>query len=382
MKKQKILALSVGRSDYDRYYPVIKKLNEIKSVNFYLYLTKAHFDPIFGNTFKFIDRKFKILNNNFSSVAKSDFVSSFSKDLNYLNTQIKKIKPHKIIVLGDRFEMLMGPIVAMPYNIPVIHFYGGAVTLGAIDELVRHAITKMSHYHFTLLPQYKRRVSQLGEEKWRIKTVGMHELKLLKSISTINKIKLSKLLKFNFKKPYILLTFHPVTLDLNNIEAQMEQLIKAVKQSKLNAVITYPNFDPKYKKVINLIRKNFKNKKNFLIVKNLGKKFYSSILKHSTLVLGNSSSGIVEAASFKIPVVNIGIRQEGKYKPINVIDTSYSSNRILKAITIAQSNKFKIKLSRMTNPYENKISLKKLINLIIKLKVNDKLLRKKFIDIK
>ena len=381
MKKQKILALSVGRSDYDRYYPVIKKLNEIKSVNFYLYLTKAHFDPIFGKTFKFIDRKFKILNNNFSSVAKSDFVSSFSKDLNYLNTQIKKIKPHKIIVLGDRFEMLMGPIVAMPYNIPVIHFYGGAVTLGAIDELVRHAITKMSHYHFTLLPQYKRRVSQLGEEKWRIKTVGMHELKLLKSIST-NKIKLSKLLKFNFKKPYILLTFHPVTLDLNNIEAQMEQLIKAVKQSKLNAVITYPNFDPKYKKVINLIRKNFKNKKNFLIVKNLGKKFYSSILKHSTLVLGNSSSGIVEAASFKIPVVNIGIRQEGKYKPINVIDTSYSSNRILKAITIAQSNKFKIKLSRMTNPYENKISLKKLINLIIKLKVNDKLLRKKFIDIK
>ena len=322
MKKQKILALSVGRSDYDRYYPVIKKLNEIKSVNFYLYLTKAHFDPIFGKTFKFIDRKFKILNNNFSSVAKSDFVSSFSKDLNYLNTQIKKIKPHKIIVLGDRFEMLMGPIVAMPYNIPVIHFYGGAVTLGAIDELVRHAITKMSHYHFTLLPQYKRRVSQLGEEKWRIKTVGMHELKLLKSISTINKIKLSKLLKFNFKKPYILLTFHPVTLDLNNIEAQMEQLIKAVKQSKLNAVITYPNFDPKYKKVINLIRKNFKNKKNFLIVKNLGKKFYSSILKHSTLVLGNSSSGIVEAASFKIPVVNIGIRQEGKYKPINVIDTS------------------------------------------------------------
>ena len=381
MKKQKILALSAGRSDYDRYYPIIKKLNNTKNIDFYLFLTKSHSDPVFGKTYRFIDKKFKILKNSFSSLKHSDFVSSFSKDLIYLNKKIKKLQPDKILVLGDRYEMLMGPIVAMPYNIPVIHFYGGAVTLGAFDELIRHAITKMSHIHFTLLPKYKKRVLQLGEEKWRVNSTGMHELSLLKK-SNINKIKLNKHFGFDFQKPYILLTFHPVTLDLKNIDIQMNELLRAIKLSKMNTVITYPNYDPKHKKIINFIEKNFKNKNKFLLVKNLGKNYFSNILKYSTLVLGNSSSGIVEAATFKVPAVNIGIRQEGKVKPINVIDTNYNYNKIYKAILIAKSEKFRKKISRMTNPYENQISLKKLVSLITKLKVNKKLLIKKFIDIK
>ena len=162
----------------------------------------------------------------------------------------------------------------------------------------------------------------------------------------------------------------------------MNELLRAIKLSKMNTVITYPNYDPKHKKIINFIEKNFKNKNKFLLVKNLGKNYFSSILKYSTLVLGNSSSGIVEAATFKVPAVNIGIRQEGKVKPINVIDTNYNYNKIYKAILIAKSEKFRKKISRMTNPYENQISLKKLVSLITKLKVNKKLLIKKFIDIK
>jgi len=379
--KKKLFVISAGRSDYDRYYPIISELNKSKKIKLYLIVTKAHTEKKFGKTLNFIEKKFLTIRNYYKK-NDDNSTADFARDLFFLNKKIKKYKPDIMIVLGDRYEMLLGPIAALPYNIPVIHFYGGALTLGATDELVRHAITKMSHYHFVLLDQYKKRLLQLGEEKWRVKTIGMHELKYLKKIKLIGKYQLKKIFKFNFENPYILITFHPVTLELNNLRYQLSSLAKAIKKSGLNAVITYPNADPKHYDIIKFIKKKFKNKKKYLIIKNCGLKYYISFMRNSEFLLGNSSSGIVEAASFNIPVVNVGTRQDGKYKPSNVIDTGYSKEDIYKGIKIATRKEFKNKLKNIKNPYESSLGARKIVDFILKLKINDKLLKKKFIDFK
>lgn len=381
---KKIFVISAGRSDYDRYLPILDYLNKSK-VKLYVFLASSHSQKKFGETYKFINKKFNILRqkNFFKNLKDNPFTITkrFANDLVYLSKNVNEIKPDIIIVLGDRYEMLLGPIIAMPFNIPVIHFYGGSVTEGAIDELTRHAITKMSHIHFVALNKYKKRLVQLGEERWRIRRVGVHALQYIKSLKLVNKRELSKELKFNFMKPYCLLTFHPVTIELHKLANQLKSLAQAVKSCKINAVITYPNADYKNSKVISFIKKKFKDKKKFKIIKNCGLKNYINIMKNSQFVIGNSSSGIVESASFNIPVVNIGTRQDGKYKPKNVIDVGYSRTQILRGIELAQSKKFKNNILRLKNPYETNLNIGKLVNIILKLKKNDKVMRKKFIDI-
>ena len=381
--KKKILTVSVGRSDYDRYYPLLKKLNESSNVKLYLYLTKAHQDKKFGNTENFVSTKFNILKKKFKKKDfKKDISHSFSEDLVYLIKKINILKPDIIIILGDRYEMLLGPIAAIPKNIPIIHFYGGAVTEGAIDELVRHAITKMSHIHFVALEQYKKRLLQLGEEKWRVKNIGVHELNKIKHMKIMPKKIISKNLNFDFSTPYCLFTFHPVTIELEDLEYQLKNVILAIKKSRLNAVITYPNADPQHERIIKIIKKEFDDKKKYLLIKNCGEEKYMGILKHSEFIIGNSSSGIVEAATLKKASINIGTRQDGKFKPSNVISVNYSINNIIKAIKKALNSNFKKKVEYINNPYESKISINKVINYIINLKIDDKLLRKRFINIK
>tara|TARA_B100000575_G_scaffold291501_1_gene297601 strand:+ start:3639 stop:4784 length:1146 start_codon:yes stop_codon:yes gene_type:complete len=379
---KKILVISAGRSDYDRYYPIIDKLNKKKNIKLYLFLTKAHFHKKFGYTVNFINKKFNIVKKSNQRSDFKEISEDFVADLDDFINTVKRLKPKMLIVLGDRYEMLLGPIACIPKNIPVIHFYGGAVTEGATDELVRHAITKMSHYHFVALSQYKKRLMQMGEESWRIKNIGVHNLNLIKSMRIMSKSILSKIFNFDFFIPYCLLTFHPVTLELANINSQLKNLIKAIKEHKLNVIVTYPNSDPRHNIIINTLEKQFKNKKKFLIIKNCGFKNYTSILKHSKFVIGNSSSGIVEAATLKIPSINIGTRQNGKYKPLNVINSNYSKKEITKSVKKALNTNFLKKIRKIKNPYESKVSLDKIANFIVKLKINDKLLRKRFVNIK
>lgn len=379
MKKEVIFCISVGRSDYDRYFPIINELNNRKNIKLYIVTTKSHQNPIFGKTLSYIDPQFKVLKKKYSNFReKDDLIKTFSEDINFLNTLIKKYNPDKIIVLGDRFEMLIGPIAAIPYNLPVIHLFGGSVTLGAIDELVRHAITKMSHIHYPLLDTYKKRIIQMGEEKWRVKSIGMHELKDLEKIKD-NKTLISN--KFNFKLPFMLITYHSVTLELKKLNYQLNELKKAIKKININAVITYPNADKKNKVIIDFIKKNFSDKKKYLILKNSGKKIYTFLLKNCEFLLGNTSSGIVEAATFKKIAINIGTRQDGKYKPKNVIDAKYNYQSILNAVRKAMKVKDYFKKKKFRNPYDPKIKINNLVDLILKINKTDKVLRKKFMNL-
>tara|TARA_Y200000002_G_C22688499_1_gene666960 strand:- start:6595 stop:7734 length:1140 start_codon:yes stop_codon:yes gene_type:complete len=378
---KKILVISAGRSDYDRYYPIISELNKKKRIKLWLCLTRSHQENIFGKTINYISKEFNIFKNSYKSkkIFNNDFSKNFCDDLLFINEKIKKKKPDLIIILGDRYEMMLGPISAIPYNIPVIHFFGGAVTEGATDELVRHAITKMSHYHFVLLDQYKKRLKKMGEESWRIKTIGMHELFNLKKQKMFNLSYLNKKYKFNFNKPYILFTLHPTTLELKSLRKQIQIVKNSLIKSNLNVVFTYPNADPGFETVINFI-KTFRDKKKYIVFKNAGINLYANLLKNATLLLGNTSSGIVEAASFKKPVINLGTRQKGKYTPKNVINCDFNSKKIMKSIAKAMSKNFNDKIKNLINPYESKIKINEIIKIILKISNNDKILRKKFID--
>ena len=380
MKYSGIL-ISAGRSDYDRFYPIVKSFYNSKKFDVHLYLTKDHFSKKFGYTYKHIDKKFKILNaknQKFSNSKASEFID----DLSTLITKIKKINPKFIIVMGDRYEMLLGPLAAIPIKLPIIHFYGGAVTEGSSDELVRHAITKMSHLHFVATGDYKKRVVQLGEESWRVKKIGVLSLQKINKFKFSNKEKLSNHLYFDFHPPYAVMTYHPATHELKEIKKTLISIKKAIEKTKLNLVITYPNSDLRNEIVIDLIKKKFKNKKKYKIIKNCGYSNFLNIVKNSQFILGNSSAGIVEAASLKVPAINIGSRQDGKIKPKNVIDTNYKVNEIIKAIKKARSRLFKRNNLNFKSPYEDKIKSDEVVKIIYQTLKRKDLLKKKFINIK
>ena len=356
-----------------------RHLKNTKKFQLKIYASKANLINKFGNYRKYIHKKsFSIINNlnpkNFSisdnplSIAKilSSEIKSFAK-------YIKYFKPDLIFVMGDRYEMLAAPCSAIPFNVPVFHFYGGAVTEGAIDELVRHAITKMSHYHFVALDAYKKRLIQMGEESWRIKVIGVTSINNLKN-KIISKENFSKIIGLNLKKKTILCTFHSSTLELESLKSQLNVLCASIRKSGFQCIFTYPNADRGHDLIIKKIKSFIGNNKKFLFKKYCTAEEYSNLMRYCSVMLGNSSSGIVEAASFNLPVINLGTRQDGKIKPKNVFDVKYNVNLIYKLI-------LSLKKKKIANPYKRNFSLKKFFNIILNAKINDKLMRKKFISI-
>ena len=380
MKKIKIIAISVARSDYDRYLPILNQLHSNRKVELKLFISKDHLNPKFGKTINFIDKKFTLIKKNYkNSVFFKDQRENFSDDLSFFNKKIKSIKPNLIIVLGDRYEMLLGPALATPNKIPLAHFFGGAVTEGSADELTRHAITKMSHIHFVALKEYKKRLLQLGEESWRVFNIGVPSLQNLKNIKFKDKNSLTKKIKFNCNNQYAFLTYHPTSDELDKTRKNLDLIEKVIKKENLNLIITYPNSDLGNNLIINYFKKKFINKKRFKIIKNCGQDTFLNIAKYSNFMIGNSSSGIVESASLKIPVINLGNRQKGKLHPKNVINCSFKEREISAAIKKIKSNSFSNLLSNMQNPYEKKNKLN-ISNILLKMIKNNKILNKKFIN--
>lgn len=376
---KKILVFSAGRSDFDRYFPFINALKNTKKVKIKIYVSKAHLVNKFGNTNKYIKKKgFDIINNsNFKNKNFSDqplFISRIlGEEIKLFSEHIKSFKPDLVFVMGDRFEMLAAPCASIPFNIPVFHFYGGAITEGATDELVRHAITKMCHYHFVALDIYKKRLIQMGEESWRIKVTGIPNIKNLKKKVTSVK-KFSKIIGIDLTKKTILCTFHSSTLELDSLKQQLNILCDSIRKSGLQCVFTYPNADRGHDFIVKKIKKFIKNNKKYLFIKYCSSEEYSNLMRHCSLMLGNSSSGIVEAASFNLPVINLGTRQDGKIKPKNVFDVNYKGSQLFKII-------LSLKKKKIANPYEKNFFMKEFVNIVLNTSIDDKLLRKKFISI-
>ena len=379
-----IYLYSSGRSDIDRYSPFIKILSRYKSIDLKIIPSFVYFNSKFGLRKILNNHKVDFLKRKSSKILdkRNNINYHISNEIKYLTNLIEKNKPDIFIVLGDRYEMLSVPISCLNYNIPVIHIYGGAVTEGAIDELIRHSITKMSHIHFVATQHYKKRLIQMGEQNFRIKNIGVANLENInKNLKT--KKELSIITSLNLDIDTVIVTYHPVTLESKRLKFQIDNLLRALKILNCQVIFTFPNNDYGFSQVIKDIRKfTNQNKKKYIIIKNATAEIYYALLSQCKLMIGNSSSGLVEASYLKIPAINIGTRQDGKIKPKNVIDCDYDYRSILRSYKKANDKKFRESVKKMVSPYYKKNSAKMFAKKILGLKINDKLLRKKFINIK
>ncbi len=379
---KKILAYSVGRSDLYRYSPILKYLNNQQNIELRLVASHLHYMDLFGKTYRNFTKEFKIEKRGHLKILKdnsSSMIKKFSDELNFFSKILLLRKPDIILVLGDRFEMLAPVIASIPNNVPVVHIFGGAVTIGAIDELIRHSITKMSHLHLTAHKSYSDRIKKMGEEEWRVKTIGMPDLRILKNQKKLSIKDISKMINLNFQHKTLLVTLHPTSREKIKLTDQIDNLLAVIKKTNLQAIFTYPNSDLGYQEIIDKFKKICATNKKFKLVKFSSKLLYSNLLRYCCAMIGNSSSGIVEAASFKLPVINLGIRQEGKIKPKNIINTNFSKKDILNALNKACSKRFELSLKKLKNPYESNLDIKKICNFITRKYDTKKLLLKKFI---
>jgi UDP-hydrolysing UDP-N-acetyl-D-glucosamine 2-epimerase len=273
-------------------------------------------------------------------------------------------------------------LAALPFNIPVAHIHGGELTFGAIDDALRHSMTKLSHLHFVSTKEYARRVAQLGEEKWRITVSGAPSLDNFKTIKLLDKPALEKKLKIRLTPPPLLVTFHPVTLEYTSAAWQAGELLAAIKASGRPVIFTLPNSDTGGRVIRAMIEKHVKQNDFATICDNLGTQNYFSLMKIASAMVGNSSSGIIEAPSLKLPVVNIGSRQGGRVRAKNVIDVDCRREEILAGIRCAVSDKFRSGLRGMVNPYGDGHAAERIVRRLKSAILNDRLIRKIFQDIK
>ena len=263
------------------------------------------------------------------------------------------LRPAIVVLLGDRFELLAPAIAALMLQIPIAHIHGGELTEGAIDDSVRHAITKMASLHFAATERYRKRIIQMGESPNRVFNFGAPGLDALHDFVPISREQLECDLDWSLRAPVALVTWHPVTRNTRDLETQLQILFKALQASNINALFTAANADAGGAR-INARLKSFcaRNPDRFRWVAHLGHLRYLNSLAHFDLMVGNSSSGLTEAPSFRLPVVNIGDRQRGRVRSPNVIDVPCTRNAILKGIKWAISARFRSSLRGMRNPYD------------------------------
>lgn len=380
---RKICIVTGSRAEYGLLKNLIKKIKKDKNIKLQIIATCMHLIPKFGLTYKEIIKDgFKIdykVKMPIPSSSSKNITSATGLGMLGFSKAFAKLRPDLLVVLGDRFEILSASFAALSENIPIAHIHGGESTVGAIDEAIRHSITKMSTFHFPSTKEYKKRIIQMGENPKRVYMVGSLGVERIKKMKFLSKDALEKKIKFKFGKKNILTTFHPETIGFHSQKKTFKNILTSLKKIQDTTVIfTLPNIDTGSDQIIKML-KNFtkKNKKKYKIFKSMGDELYLSTIKHSDLVLGNSSSGIIEVPSLKVPTINIGDRQLGRIHGKSIINSKSNHLSIIKNIKIAlfKKNKFIYK-----NPYELKNTSEKILKILKKTKIKN-IIKKKFNDI-
>lgn len=384
---RKICVITGTRAEYGLLYWVIKKIQDDKSLKLQIVATGMHLSPEFGLTYKQIEDDGFEITKKIEVLLSSDTPVGISKSMGLgmisFSESYQELNPDLILVLGDRFEIFSAISAAMISRIPVAHCHGGEATEGLIDESIRHSITKMSHIHFTSTEEYKKRVVQLGEQPKNVHNVGALGIENIKKLHLLSKSEFEKSINFKLDAKFTLIvTFHPVTLEKSTAESQINSLLEALEEiSDLKIIFTLSNSDTDGR-IINEKINNFVllHPKQCVVFKSLGQLRYLSALKYVDAVVGNSSSGLIEAPSFKLATVNIGDRQKGRILADSVINCGIQKEAIKDSILKAISPEFKNKLKHITNPYEKGNSSEEIIHFIKNVPLND-ILKKNFYDL-
>ena len=383
---KKIVFFTSSRSDFGIQLPLIRKFLKSKKFKTYTLVTGSHFSKKYGNSYQEVlksgIKNKKLIKINYK-VDKPKNVSFFlSKLLIKISKLFEKIKPNYLILLGDRFEILIPIMIANHFKIPTIHLHGGEITVGSMDELTRHAVSKMSQIHFPCTENYKKRLIQLGENSNNIHNFGSISLSDIKNMNLIDKKEILKKFNLSHKNNNLIVTFHPeITFDKKTTYKKFKIICNSLSEFKnFNVIFTAPAQELNSEIIIKLIKDYCKKHQNAKFIKSIGRKTYLSCLKNFDLMLGNSSSGIIEAPYFNIPVINIGDRQLGRDFSLNIVNCEYNKREIINKIHYTQSKKFKNNLKKNKAVYYKINTVDKIYKKISKLNFKQGLL-KKFIDI-
>lgn len=376
------------RAEYGLLKSLMQEINKDNDLELYLIVSGMHLSPEFGMTYQEIEEDGFQINAKVEMLLSSDSPAGISKSIGLgvigFADEFQRADLDMLILLGDRYEALSAAISAMVMRIPIAHLHGGELTEGAIDEGIRHSITKMSYLHFTSTEQYRNRVIQLGENPDRVFYVGALGVENIKKINLMTKEELEKSIHFEIDENTVVVTYHPVTLEKNTVEEQFLNLLKVLDRNpKIRMIFTKANADTNGRIVNELIDKYAaQNSERACAFMSLGQKRYLSALKYCRIVIGNSSSGIIEAPSFGKPIINIGDRQKGRICADSVINCGYTQQEIQQAMETALTEEFENKARNCRNPYEKENTAANIISVIKDYLLNDKInLKKRFYDL-
>jgi UDP-N-acetylglucosamine 2-epimerase (non-hydrolysing)/GDP/UDP-N,N'-diacetylbacillosamine 2-epimerase (hydrolysing) len=377
--------VTVGRSDYSLYHPILKKIEADAGLHLHLIVAGMHLSPEFGLTYRYIEEDGFEIGDRVELSLCSDSPEGISKSMGLgvigFAQSYARFRPDLLVVLGDRFEMVAGVLAAQPFNIPLVHIHGGERTEGAMDDAFRHSITKLSHLHMVATEEARRRVIQLGEEPGRVTISGAPALDTIAAMKLYSRKELQGRLGLSLETAPLLVTFHPVTLQYEKTDLYIGELLEAIERTSMPVVFTYPNADTGGRVIIEAIEKYASTHSNCICAPTLGLRGYYSLMNYAAAMVGNSSSGIIEAASFELPVVNIGDRQKGRLRGGNVIDAESSSDEISEAIQTAIHPRFRAELVGMANPYGDGQAAERIVRVLRETELSPALIQKTFYDI-
>jgi len=386
MKKRKICIVTGSRAEYGLLFWLMQEIQNDPDLQLQIIATGMHLSPEFGLTYRQIEEDGFAIDEKVEMLLSSDTPVGIAKSVGLgvigFADALSRLKPDILVVLGDRFEILAAAQAAMIARIPIAHMHGGETTEGAIDEAIRHAITKMAHFHFTAAAPYCNRVIQLGEEPERVLNYGAPGLDNVKKLKLLNKDAFEKVIDFQLGKPTFLITYHPVTLSDTSPETAFQELVKALEQfPEAKIIFTKANADTAGRIINNNIDKFAeKHPSRVKAFTSMGQLRYFSAIKNVDVIIGNSSSGIVEAPAFHKPTINIGKRQQGRLKADSVIDCDEKKQAIVAAIKKALSPEFKDVLMKTINPYGSGNASTKIKDYLKKVSLRN-ILMKKFYDV-
>tara|TARA_B100000686_G_C16729557_1_gene939810 strand:+ start:642 stop:1811 length:1170 start_codon:yes stop_codon:yes gene_type:complete len=366
----KVCVVTGSRADYGLLRGVIQGIKDSSVLELQVVVTGMHLSPEFGLTYRDIEADDFVIDHKVEMLLSSDTPTGVTKSMGLgmigFADALANLKPDMMLVLGDRFEIFVAASAAMIARIPIAHLHGGETTEGAYDEAIRHSITKMSHLHFVAAEEYQQRVIQLGEAPESVFQVGGLGIDNILNLKLLDRRELEAELDFELGPRNLLVTFHPVTLEQGAASGQMAELLKALKMLEDTYLIfTMPNADNEGRELFEMIKEfvNF-HPVTTRVFTSLGQLIYLSCICHVDGLVGNSSSGLIEAPSFKKGTINIGDRQSGRLRAASVIDCEPTQSDIMEALNQFYSNKFQANLTKVVNPYGEGGASKKIVEVL------------------
>ena len=379
---RRIGVVTVARSDFGIYRPVLRAIQEDSRLGLWLYVTGMHLSERFGLTVREVEAEGFPVTERIPMLlegdAPKDIALSMARGTSGMAEALARHRPDILVVLGDRFEMHAAAVAAVPFNIPIAHIHGGELSFGAIDDALRHSMTKLSHLHFATTEESADRIRQMGEEAWRITKSGAPGLDNLLLLEIPDPGTIESEFQIRLDPPPLLVTYHPETRNPKEAEGEFAELLKALDAIDVPVLFTLPNADPGNRHLIEKLREYVKKSRDAWLVDNFGTANYFGAMRAAAAMVGNSSSGIIEAASFKLPVVNIGDRQKGRVRAANVIDARSDEGAIRQSIDQALSPEFRRSLEKLKNTYGDGRAAGKIVEVLRTIDIDQRLIAKEF----